>query len=169
MRNELSYRTFLAQVLVRTIATSRTDVYDMIPSLFLLPLSSSRLSRSLLHNMSDLQLLHLLNQPLLRRSDGLLDLFRLGTRALSRGLLAAGLATNDLGNSGRPLLGGDALGGEILRSLAISHPVRRCLSRRGGETMKGKVNLPCPHKHRAPRPRLCFRQRHTRSSPCPWI
>lgn len=58
----------------------------------------------------DLQLLHLLEEPLLGLGNGLAKLRGLSTGALPRGLLSARLAANDLANGASPLLGGDTLG-----------------------------------------------------------
>jgi hypothetical protein len=63
---------------------------------------------------SDIELLHLLRQPLLRLGNSVVELGRLGTRALPAGLLAARLAANDVRDGLGPLLGRDALGGEVL-------------------------------------------------------
>ena len=63
----------------------------------------------------DAKALHLLKEPLLSLCNSLLKLRRLGTGSLSAGLLAAGLAANDLAYGRSPLLGGNALGREMLQ------------------------------------------------------
>lgn len=63
---------------------------------------------------SNLELLQLSSQPLLRRRNSLVNFLGLRARALPSRLLTASLAANDFGNSGRPFFGSDALGCEIL-------------------------------------------------------
>jgi len=78
--------------------------------------NGERMSPYKIHPTSNLntELLHLLNEPRLGLGNCLLELRGFGTRTLSAGLLTACLTANDFADDGGPLLGGDALGGEML-------------------------------------------------------
>jgi len=73
----------------------------------------------------DLQVLQLLREPLLGLGHRLLELLGLRALALPRRLLAAGLASDDLAHCVRPLLSGDALGGEMLQLTPVSSLSKR--------------------------------------------
>lgn len=59
--------------------------------------------------------LQLFAEPLRRSLNTLVNLLWLGALTLSRGLFATGPTTDDFGHGRRPVLGGDALGREVLR------------------------------------------------------